>query len=419
MIEEKEISLSSIFQVIWERGKRISIFTVVCMAVSAVSTAFIPNRYMSDATLCVLKSKLGEHTMQNPAIPMKSFEMLFTADEVLMEVMDRCGLRNPPYNMKYTGTLRSRMVVTYIYDTSIIKVAVILEDADKAAEVVNVLAQVAIEKNKELIELEKRSSSNQIEIEVGKIKKQVEHFREEYEKTTKQNLKPFLIVQLTNLDTIYSTLGQQIDTLDHSIVEQKERLAQMERIFSATDSSLQPKIRTERSVFSDNLSFETMRQTLGENANLEDLQGITFYDEAVNPSYFTLQQEYEKLKADLPSLEAKRRSMADRVAGVSQEIVAMQNRVFEADLDEMIKKAELDRALEIYSGINKQAGWAGTTVTTERQDLVLWIKAVPNLKKVFPSRSIMVAVAGMMAFLLAFLFYLLVDLYGLMKERAA
>ena len=97
----------------------------------------------------------------------------------------------------------------------------------------------------------------------------------------------------------------------------------------------------------------------------------------------------------------------------------MQNRVFEADLDEMIKKAELDRALEIYSGIDKQAGWAGTTVTTERQDLVLWIKAVPNLKKVFPSRSIMVAVAGMMAFLLAFLFYLLVDLYGLMKERAA
>ena len=33
--------------------------------------------------------------------------------------------------MKYTGTLRSRLVVSYIYDTSIIKVAVMLEDAIK------------------------------------------------------------------------------------------------------------------------------------------------------------------------------------------------------------------------------------------------------------------------------------------------
>ncbi|HOJ59457.1 MAG TPA: hypothetical protein PK878_04155 [bacterium] len=417
MIEEKEISLSSILYVIWDRGKRISLFTGFCMVVAAVSTLLIPNRYMSEATLCVLKSKLGEHTMQNPAIPMRSFEMLFTADEVLMEVMDRCGLRNPPYNMKYPGTLRSRLLVSYIYDTSIIKVAAMLEDAEKAAEVVNTLAQVAIEKNKELIEKEKQSSSHQIALEIEKIKTQVEQFRKEYETTARKNLKPFLIVQLTSLDTIYSTLEQQIDTLDHSIVEQKERLAQMERIFSATDSALQPKIRTERSVFSDNLSFETIRQTLGSDANLTDLKGITFYDEAVNPSYFSLQQEYEKLKADLPSLEAKRQSMADRIASVSEQIVIMQNRLFEADLDEMIKKAELDRALEIYSGIDKQAGWAGTTVTTERQDLVLWIKAVPNLKKVYPSRSIMVAVSGMMAFLLAFLFYLLVDLYGLMKER--
>ncbi|MFB3786350.1 MAG: Wzz/FepE/Etk N-terminal domain-containing protein [bacterium] len=417
MIEEKEISLSSIFQVIWERGKRISLFTVLCMAVAAGSSLLIPNRYLSDATLFVLKSKLGERTMQNPAIPMRSFEWLFTADEILLQVIDRCGLRNPPYKMKYPGHLRSRMVVSYINDTSIIKIAVMLEDAEKAAEVANVLAQIAIEKNKELIEKEKQSSSSQIETEIEKIRKQVTLFREEYERTAKKNLKPFTVVQLTNLNTIYSTLEQQIDTLDHSIVEQKERLARMDQIFSATDSALKPKIRTERSVFSDNLSFETMRQTLGENVDLENLKGITFYDEAVNPSYFSLQQEYEKLKADLPSLEAKRQSMANRIKDVSQQIEVMQNKLFDMELDEMIKKAELDRALEIYSGIDKQASWAGTTVTTERQDLVLWIKAVPNLKKVYPTRSIMVAVAGMMAFLLAFLFYLLVDLYGLMKER--
>ncbi|MGC9326158.1 MAG: Wzz/FepE/Etk N-terminal domain-containing protein [Candidatus Hinthialibacter sp.] len=418
MIDEKEINLSAIFKIIWERGKRIMIFTLVCTVISAGASLLIKNRYESIASLMMNPSKLGESIMQRPVTPMGSYLHFFTYPKHLMEIIDQYQLDEKPYKFRYPGDLKRRMFVSYVPNTSMFEIHVQLEDPQLAADVANELAERACNTVNQLMKIEQNVSTAEIEEESEKIFNEALQYKNVYLDTLKRNMKPLQIQTINNLMSMYATAMQEKETLDASILELEEKRRRFEEdVFSAT-SEYKQKLEVRRALVTDPLLVDQLRERKGEEINLDDLSDIVFYEETIDPYYNQLLMEYKSLLADIPSLTAKRDFLAKRTVEIQEKITQLQNELFEMDVEELVDKGNFDRAMEIFSGIDKEAGWAGTTVVSERQDLVLVDRAVPIKKKVYPRRSLIVVMAALTAFLLSFLYYLLIDLYGLMIDRS-
>ncbi|RJP21510.1 MAG: hypothetical protein C4527_23460 [Candidatus Omnitrophota bacterium] len=408
----KEINLSAIFNVMWERGKRIFLFTFVVMIVGAICTLFIHNRYGATAILVMNKSKLGERIMAYPAHPIFSYPPLLLHNSVLQYLMEKYELDKSPYKFDYPEELGARLGVDIIMETSLMKIYVELENATTAANLVNELATKAIEYNQQIMENEKKASNFQLSVEVESVSSTVKTLSDQYLITMKKNLKPLVINELNTYNATIATLRQELETLKSSIVELENQVIAFEDIFPAT-TAFDLIIPTQRFIFEDNVMLETYRKT-HPDFDIKSMEGLTFTAESVNPGYLELQREYKKLKVDLVARKERSIYLDERIQTLVSESKEYQHKIFEMDMEEMLLKADLDRGLEIFSGIDKQERWASTTVTTERQDLYLVHPATPSKKKVFPRRSLIVAVIGAIAFLLSFLYYLLIDLYGLM-----
>lgn len=413
MVEEKEISLSTILYVVWDRGKMILLFTGVAMVLTYLISFSTPNRYKAAAMLIMNKSKIGTRTMLNPAIPMKTFDELYNSKKILKEVMDNHKeFKKYPYNFKHLSDLEERVDAHEVWGSSLIRIEVTLEDPVLAADVANELATKAIKINDNLIRFEKEASKRRYATELEFIQLQTDDFQKDYLELLTKNLKPTLIAKLGNKTSILLTLEQEKETLDHSIIELQERELRFKSVLAGTDFT--PIITIERKVVVSPIMADVVNSQVNEPLDYKELQDLTFLEQTINPDYSTLYAEYKKLQVDLPAMQKKRDSYHERIEVIDNEIETMQKRLSEIDLEEMVAKANFDRSLEILSGIDKEEGWAGTTVTSERQDLYLIDEAIPDNKKVYPKRTLTAALGGMIVFLLSFLYYLLVDLYGLL-----
>ncbi|MEW6234165.1 MAG: Wzz/FepE/Etk N-terminal domain-containing protein [Candidatus Omnitrophota bacterium] len=419
MVAEKEISLNAVVNVIWDRGRRILYFTAVSMFLGMIATFIVHNRYESHALLLMNKSRLGQETMKNPAIPMDTYVTMITADDVMQDIMQKYQLRSSPYNLRYPNDMRGRVQVYYLLGSSYLSISVVLEDPVLAADVANDLAERAIAKNRELMAGEKSSSQQLISSEIQTIEQRKIKFKKDYLDLLLKNNKQVLMKELDTNQTILATLRQEKETLDNSIREQEEKMVKFKALFFDPQFERHPDFQkivpVWKSIFSDNASLELVKAAT-ENVDISALAQMGIHDEMLNTGYITLLQEYSKLQVDLPSLIAKQVRTASRIAEVEAK-VEEQNKAFnEMDVAETEAKADFDRELEVFSGVYKNLGWAGTTISSERQDLILSNKAIPIKKKIWPRRSMIIALVGLVAFLMALMYYLLADLYGMLHS---
>lgn len=418
MVEEREISLSAVIDVVWERGKRILFFTVISMFLGMLATLLIPDRYASTATILMSKSKLGEQTMQNPAIPLDTYVDMMTSDDLMMDMINKYQLDESPFNLRYPDDLRGRLLVFQVQNSAHVKIQVALEDAQLAADVVNDLATKAIQKNQYLMEQEKIISQQRISEEIQLLKRNVTQTQNNYQDIVLENNKQVLMKELNTNQTILATLRQELTTLDNSIAEQKVKLEYYKDLFYdplfERHPDFEEKITLFRSIFSDNLSLEMVKQATSE-LDLDSLTKKGIVDEVVNQGYLDVLKEYTSLQVSLPGLIAKRIDAASKIAALETKVEEQNDQFHKMDIEETEAKANWDRALEVYAGIEKNLGWAGTNIYSERQDLILVGEAVPIEKKIYPRRSLMMALVGLVAFLLALMYYLLSDLYGLLR----
>lgn len=411
---EKEINLASIVEVMWNRAKGIIIFTFATMVLAMLATLTLQNRYTATAKLLMNKSKLGEHTMQNPAIQMNTYLEIAMDDALLQSLIETYKFDEPPYSFEYRKDLKSRIEVEILDDTSLIEIVVQLEDAQTAADVANAVAQDLIDKSTGIMQYESTTSSDRIAQEVTRMSIEVERKRQTYETILTKNK---LQLVRNELDTRISMLAkerQEIANIESTIVQLESKATVMEEVMSSTDFT--KLVITKNNILRDRVIEKTVESEL-EDINLEQLSTIVFENENVNTAYLDMKREFETLRADLAGQRAMLEDKKVRVIALEKHTDELQQRLSEMDLQEMVAKADFDRSLEILSGIDKQEGWAGTSVVTERQDLFRVIDAIAPDTKSYPQRSLMVGIVGSIAFLLSFMYYLLRDLYGLVKEE--
>lgn len=409
---EREINLLSILFVIWERGKRIAMYTLICMVVVSIATLFIKDRFRAEATLFINLSKIGERTMQFPTVTNTTYTKLFYREGMLKEVIDEFQLNKPPYNLKYPKDLHGRVMVDTQKEISLISLVVELENPQMAANVTNKIADKASEMVQKIQELESKSSTSKLGLSLNPISTQLNSFRDNYLSTLKKNKKNVLNSEFNSNVSIISLYRQQKSDLDATVLELEKRSGLFSKILSATDYT--EKIEVLRKVVYDPYISKITQEQISA-ADLEKLNQLSIREEMINDGWNKLKMEYQKLQVDLPAMIAKRNFLTEQIKIMEQTLNKQSEKLAEIDVEEMVAKANFDRTLEVYGGIDKQIGWAPTTIASEREDLYVLEHAIPNVKKVYPRRSLMVGLAGMLSFILSFMYYLISDLYGLVS----
>lgn len=410
---DQEIQLSSIFQVIWKRSTRIILITATVMLAAGLYSLTIDNRYRGEVDLMMIKSKVGERSMMFPAIPMDTFNEMVVSDKVLSDMIEMYDLNEPPYNFKHVDELDGRVTVEQKEGSALIRISVELEDPVTAANVANSIAQNAMEVNSKLHLEEKSNMRKLMETELSSVRSAAENYMQAYKETKIENKIDLLQNELSTNNTIIATLRQQRDTLIHSIRELEVKADYFKEIFSSTD--FQPNLKIERSVQSDN-AMENLLDQIAPDAPLKERMQFKYEEETPNMVYQALLEEYMKLQVDLPGQRAKLESIDKKIEEIEPIVREQQERLFAMQIEEQEAKRLFDQTLEVLAGIEKNYEWAGTTVASERQDLTIAYPAIPNDKKVYPQRSLIVLLSGMIAFLLVFAYFLLSDLYGMVSS---
>ncbi len=412
MSVDREIQLASIIEVIWRRGRMMVVISLICMVVAAGFSFLIHNRYRAEVDLVVINSKIGERAMMYPNITMSTYTELFIADSVLQDIMEEFNLDQAPFHMEHLDEFANRIQIDNNAWSSKIQLTVELEDPDIAALVANEIANRALQLNSEIILEEKDNSRRLIQREVTPVLDQSRRFQDTYRDMIVANKLPLLQQELDTNNTILATLRQQRDTLVHSAKELETRKLYFNEIFSATDAPEQI-VKLRRNIMSNNTILNQVEDEEERSMSLDEKLSKGYSEETLGMIYQQLRTEYLKLLIDLPALRAKLQSIENEIARLTPLVEEQQERFFRLDVEETEAKRYWDQSLEVLAGIEKNFDWAGTTVASERQDLKVAYYAVPDEKKVYPRRSLIVLATGMVSFLLMLVYYLLRDLYGL------
>ena len=409
---EKEINLLSILFVIWERGKRIAMYTLLCMVLGSVVTLFIHDRYRAETTLFVNLSKIGQRTMQYPTVSILTYSKLFYGESMLQEIIDEFQLNKPPFNLKYPKDLHGRIMVDSQKEISLLSLVVELEDPEMAAKVTNAVAEKAVKTIQKIQNLESQASTKKISTELNPLLTQLTTFKDKYLATLKKNMKNVLNSEFNSNVSIISLYRQQKSDLDASLQELEKREGLFKQVLSATDFTEKTEV-LRKVVYDPYISKITQEQISA--SDLDKLNQLSIREELINDAWNKLNMEYQKLKVDLPAMKAKRDYITAQIKSLEGVLKQQSQQMADMDVEEMVAKADFDRTLEVFGGIDKQMGWAPTTIASEREDLLIVNPAIPNPKKVYPRRSLLVGLIGMLSFLAFFLYYLMADLYGLVR----
>ena len=159
MIQEREININAIFQVLYDRGKKILIYTFAAMLLGAIASLFIHNRYGATATMYINVSKIGTHMIGKSQFDFETYQNMIPDKSTLRELMRMYRLDEEPFNLKHTKDLEKRIEIdSFDENAQLYTIYVELEDATTAARVANDLADEVIRVTEKIRNVEAESS---------------------------------------------------------------------------------------------------------------------------------------------------------------------------------------------------------------------------------------------------------------------
>ena len=145
-MEEEVIDLREYFSIIKKKWYIMAILCVICVAISSVYSFFIAKPvYQAETTLIVKTEKTeGTNSLSNDQV-MVSQKLALTYGEIIKsrKVLDEV-IKNLDLKESY-GSLSSKISVSTVTDTQIIKVSVKDTDNDNAAKIANEIPAVFTE----------------------------------------------------------------------------------------------------------------------------------------------------------------------------------------------------------------------------------------------------------------------------------
>jgi len=190
-MQEEEIDLREYINVLLKRkGIIISIFLAAVITVALVSFFYIKPVYEASATLIIsipkyqVKLEPKIQTQFTPVISLAIYESLIKDGKIEKEVLKRLNLDQPPYELT-PNSLQRMITIKLSKDTNLIKLNLQASDPKLAKDIVNVWAELFVEKNKDLNLQEDKEAQRFIEEQLkisnqnlSKIEEEIRKFNE-------------------------------------------------------------------------------------------------------------------------------------------------------------------------------------------------------------------------------------------------
>ena len=407
---ESEISLQSLIRVLTHRWHWVIGFTLlVFVLVFVFSLLFMENEYKASVKLLVSKSKVGDkiqpvdYTMYEP----DTYMHLIRSRDSLAEVLQALGLDQSPWEYQLKD-FENKVNVYPLRNTAILEIQVTLPDPGKAKEAANLLAQWAIRKNFELLLTESKQSRELFRGEVEASRSNlIESGRE---------LSRFMAESKTAVSGHFFLSSQEAlwklkQDRSFNVALRDESKAKAESLLAILAE--EPETRILKRGISEERDLLDMIRKKHPEIQFEDLLPIRIDNENVNYSY-------DKAKVELFDASKNYYGAIAHIVAMDKEIQEIEDEIRIAE-QEMAEKKRRENELEIaandYREISMKNAEANTTITSERQDLVVIEQAVLPEQPSAPQRLVISGSAAVFAFLLALLLSLLIDMYAVVERK--
>nr|HPO08667.1 hypothetical protein [bacterium] len=217
------------------------------------------------------------------------------------------------------------------------------------------------------------------------------------------------------LDNLYSQWQLRMSERENLLISDRELTARVASLEEAIQHQPE-KIYLTRALSEEAVLLEMIRSATPDvkGSRLPDLS-LTI--ESPNPEHYALVAEKDRLEAQLKGDQAKLAQIEATLPGLENQVRETQNKFYDANMEVARLKAEYDRSYEIFGGIDKELGWAFTTIFSERYEMIQVNQALAKDAVASPNRPAVVVLSGSLAFLMALAYFLLKDLYGIAQKK--
>jgi polysaccharide biosynthesis transport protein len=402
-VKETEISLNTVVRILTRRWKWVVGMTVVVFcAVFIISHLMLKDQYTARVKILVTKSKTGEkiQPVDFTMLELDTYVHLMTSRDTLLEALKKFQLDQPPFDYDIRQ-FESCISVSPLRNTDLLEIQVTLPDPEKAAAVVNFLAEKAQENNFNMLIRESEQSRRMFESEVTQGKGQLEE--------AAQNLARFMAESETvpseqGIRNAQEALSKMLQDKSFNVTLYKESKAKIEELSRIVDR--EPETRfLKRTISEDRDMLDLQREQMPE-ADLVDLLSLKVENENINFAYDKARTELINASKDYVGALAHYEAMQLEIDQLRQHIRKAEQ--------ELAEKKRLEEELRIagisYQEISRKNSEAKTTIASERQELTVVEHAVKPKRPSGPNRLLLAVSGAVFAFLLTLFLSLGMDL---------
>lgn len=409
---DTDITLQSVIRIFTRRWRWVVGFSaLVLVVVYLAALILLEDQYTAGVKLLISKSKVGEKTMpiDYTMLELETYASLLKNRNSLARALESFGLDQPPfgYGLK---RLEECVKVRQPRNTDLLELEVTLPDPDKARQVANFLAEEAIRRNFELLQLESQQSRELLRGEVleshaalVQAASNLSEFMRQARTTTSEGF----------IENAQKSIWNLKQDRSFNVSLREESQARVEVLQAILEK--QPEIRELKRSISSEQEFQDVLRDLSPNVPVERLLGIEMKNESFDLAYYEAKKAWIEASAELHGASA-------HVAAMEAEIERLEEQIRLAER-ELATKTRLEEELKIasfaFEGIAKREAEARSTVTSERQNLTVIDPAVLPERASGPNRPAIALSAAVFAFLLSLLVSLGLDLYAAMEPAPA
>jgi uncharacterized protein involved in exopolysaccharide biosynthesis len=366
---EEEIDLRELINVLIKRKWLIiGIFIIAVLAAAIVSFFVLKPVYEAKATLfyhepeyeVTLEPKI--RTQASTSISLETYEHLIKSKDIEEQIIEQLGLDKPPYEMNFLN-LDRMLTLNLIKNSNLIQMKITSGDPELAQRIVNLWADLFVERNKYLFQQDNERAAQFIEKQLNEAEEeliftedeirkfnatnQIDIFQKEINKTTEnivnnQSRIEDLNVSLNMEKNKVTRLWQQL--IQSRLAYYNSRKANLQMVreqqlakFTKLEellSGLEDKIVLSKSIVEDPY-FKSLLQEYLKDSSISSYQlNLNLASEEINPIYIQLTEDKNILEMRLADNQ-KEIEIIDKILAFFSEEISSVNNFLEKDINSL------------------------------------------------------------------------------------
>ncbi len=265
-------------------------------------------------------------------------------------------------------------------------------DPEKAAEIANLWAELAVERINEIPALQLKANLSALEKQLPAAEQAFRQAQKAWEAFRKEDRRSLWKQELAQVEKRLGAIAQRLRTLPTELATAEAKL----RALQDRLARIPERYRLEKSVVGDPVSAAAASAV-----GLEALQGLRLEEEVLNPVRQELLRQTNQLFTELRRLEAERAALEQEYETQRRRAEELRERLAGAELEANLLQENLKLTQNAYLALKqKQTDLKIELASLQKAFAAVLARAVPHPDPVAPRKLLILALAGTLGLML-------------------